>query len=244
MRRLRIDLYDVSDLIFKIFKNNCGRPYRIHFINSYSVGLMYKNSHYRDALSDESIFLPDGWPIILLAKLKKPKNKKIYQIRGTNLMRLILANSAPGACNHYFIGSSKQNLINLENEVSINYPQAKIVGAYSPPFTQEDDWIYQKSKDFMESNADFVWIGLGTPKQDILLINVAKSFPNAKAIFAVGAAFDFITHNRKEASSAIISLKLEWLYRLLQEPRRLWKRYTFYIFYFLLASRFVVFKKH
>jgi N-acetylglucosaminyldiphosphoundecaprenol N-acetyl-beta-D-mannosaminyltransferase len=163
-------------------------------------------------------------------------------MRGVNLMRTILANSEPGACNHYFIGSTPQNLINLRNELSLHYPQANIVGTYSPPFTKGNEWIHDKSIDFKASIADFVWIGLGTPKQDILMGKIAEYFPNAKAILAVGAAFDFLTQNRKEANQIIITLKLEWLYRLLQEPRRLWKRYTLFMLYFVLASRFVDFK--
>lgn len=242
MRRLRIDLYDQSKLILKISKNDSGKPFSIHFINTYSVGLMYRNSNYRNALSDQSIYLPDGWPIIVLAKLRKAKKENIQQMRGVNLMRTILANSEPGACNHYFIGSTPQNLINLRNELSLHYPQANIVGTYSPPFTKGNEWIHDKSIDFKASIADFVWIGLGTPKQDILMGKIAEYFPNAKAILAVGAAFDFLTQNRKEANQTIITLKLEWLYRLLQEPRRLWKRYTLFMLYFVLASRFVDFK--
>jgi N-acetylglucosaminyldiphosphoundecaprenol N-acetyl-beta-D-mannosaminyltransferase len=231
-----------SKLVDEIFRSTLGKPLTIHFINTYSIGLMYRNSNYRDAVSDDSIFLADGWPIILLAKIRGRKGENIEQMRGVNVMRAILAYSKPNSNNHYFIGSTPQNLADLKGCIAEHYPQANIVGVYSPPFTEGDEWIQKKSEDFKNSNSDFVWIGLGTPKQDILMSKIAECFPKAKAIFAVGAAFDFLTQNRREASQTIIALKLEWLYRLFQEPRRLWRRYTVFIFYFLLASRFVTFK--
>lgn len=242
MKRLRIDLYDPGKLILRIFRNNSGIPLFIHFVNTYSLGLMYKNPQYRNALSDESIFLPDGWPIIALAKLRQVKKRNLPQMRGVDLMRSILSNSGPGICNHYFIGSTPKNLSALSNEIHLRFPRANIVGTYSPPFTEKIDWIQEKSTDFIESKADFVWIGLGTPKQDILLGKIGEFFPNAKALLAVGAAFDFLSKNRREANRMIIALKLEWLYRLLQEPRRLWRRYSLFAFYFMLASRFVDFR--
>lgn len=244
MKKITVDLYTQNKLLDKIFRSDVQKPLTFHFINTYSLGLMYRNYNYRNALLEDSIFLPDGWPVILLAKIRVRKNQNITQLRGTNVMRAILARAHPNACNHYFIGSTPQNLIHLQSHISLNYPQVKITGMYSPPFSEGVEWIQDKSMEFKASKSDFVWIGLGTPKQDILMGEIAKCFPNAKAIFAVGAAFDFLTQNRKEANEKLIAWKLEWLYRLYQEPRRLWRRYSIYIFYFLLASRFVTFKDH
>lgn len=244
MKQITVDLYTQSKLLDKIFESDGPKPLNFHFINTYSLGLMYRNCSYRNALLEDSIFLPDGWPIILLAKIRVMKNQNINQMRGTNVMRAILARSNPNACRHYFIGSTPQNLIDLQSHITLNYPQVSIAGIYSPPFSGGIEWIQDKSLEFKSSKSDFVWISLGTPKQDILMGEIAKCFPNAKAIFAVGAAFDFLTHNRREASEKLIAWKLEWLYRLYQEPRRLWRRYSLYIFYFLLASRDVTFKDH
>ena len=240
MRRIRIDLYSQNQLIKEIFTNTSEKPLLVHFINTYSIGLMFRNSNYRNALVDTSIFLADGWPLILLAKFRQ-RNENFEQLRGVNVMRAILANSNFDISNHYFIGSTEQNLINLQIHVRANYTQANIAGAFSPPFTGGDEWIRQKCIDFKHSNSDFVWVSLGTPKQDMLLTEIAECFPNAKSVLAVGAAFDFLTQNQREANQAIIALKLEWLFRLLQEPRRLWRRYTIFGIYFLFASRFIDF---
>lgn len=244
MRRIKIDLYDRVKLITILFANYSGKPFLVHFINTYSLGLMYKNSNYRNALSDQSIFLPDGWPLVFLAKLQQIKRKNIKQMRGVDLMRAIISESEISTHSHYFIGSTPQNLIELTNQINLHFPRAKIVGTYSPPFTEDIYWIQEKSNEFRKSNADFIWIGLGTPKQDILIDQIAEYFPKAKAVLAVGAAFDFLTQKRKEASNIIVALKLEWLHRLLQEPRRLWRRYTLFVAYFLLASKYVDFKDH
>jgi exopolysaccharide biosynthesis WecB/TagA/CpsF family protein len=71
-------------------------------------------------------------------------------------------------------------------------------------------------RDFKNSDSYFAWIGLGTPKQDMILTEIAEYFPNAKSIFAVEAVFDFLTKNQKEANQTTIALKIEWLFRLIQ----------------------------
>lgn len=239
MKELILTSTNTSEILSKVLRYSGPEPLNVHFINTYSLGLMYRKESYRNSLSDAYICLPDGWPVLLLMRMKSKKARKATQIRGVSLMRLVLNAKDELPIKHFLIGSSEENLKELITTIGRQYPNAQIAGSYSPPYQSQLDWISEKSQDFLKSNADFVWVGLGTPKQDMLLKQLSQSFPNAKALFAVGAAFDFLTKNRREASKLVVALKLEWLHRLIQEPKRLWKRYTIYALYFLISSKFV-----
>jgi exopolysaccharide biosynthesis WecB/TagA/CpsF family protein len=117
-------------------------------------------------------------------------------------------------------------------------PKVNIAGAFSPPFTGGNEWIRQMFRDFKNSDSYFAWIGLGTPKQDMILTEIAEYFPNAKSIFAVEAVFDFLTKNQKEANQTTIALKIEWLFRLIQNhvDCRNGTRFLEFIFYLLQDS--------
>ena len=112
----------------------------------------------------------------------------------------------------------------LREKIEANYPGAKILGMISPPFrelTPEEDEEYIRQ--INEANPDFLWVGLGAPKQEIWMAK-HKGRINSLMI-GVGAAFDFESGEVKRAPKWIQNMKLEWFYRMLQDPKRLFKRY-------------------
>jgi N-acetylglucosaminyldiphosphoundecaprenol N-acetyl-beta-D-mannosaminyltransferase len=114
----------------------------------------------------------------------------------------------------------------LEAELCRRFPKAAIVGAVSPPFRAltEEETAEQTAR-IVDSKAQVVWVGLGTPKQDWESARLAVDIP---AVFiAVGAAFDFVAGEKKQAPMWMQRNGLEWLFRLAVEPRRLWRRYLF-----------------
>jgi N-acetylglucosaminyldiphosphoundecaprenol N-acetyl-beta-D-mannosaminyltransferase len=117
-------------------------------------------------------------------------------------------------------------LAELETELRRRFPNAQIVGAESPPFrTLTEQEIAEQEARLVESTAQVVWVGLGTPKQDWESARLAEEIP---AVFlAVGAAFDFIAGEKRQAPLWMQRNGLEWLFRLAVEPRRLWRRYLF-----------------
>ena len=111
----------------------------------------------------------------------------------------------------------------------------RIVGVESPPFrVLSADELAQQDDRVLSSGADIVWVGLGTPKQDIESERLAAALPIVAV--AVGAAFDFTAGTLQEAPAWMKSVGLEWFYRLIKEPRRLWKRYVFGNLRFLKAA--------
>ena len=131
--------------------------------------------------------------------------------------------SSPGSC--FFLGSTEETLEKIEEEMTRSFPNVKIAGTYSPPFKSE--FSASDNREMIErinnSQADVLWIGLTAPKQEKWIFEHRDQL---KVNFAapIGAAFDFFVGNINRAGPVWQNMGLEWLPRLLQEPRRLWRR--------------------
>ena len=129
---------------------------------------------------------------------------------------------------HFFYGCDDDTLARLENKLSIRFPDAKILGFKSPPYVQQHD-IYPNEQiisDFKEINKlgpDIIWIGISTPKQDYLMYYYHK-YLDKGIMFGVGAVFLYHAGVVDKGPEFLKKLALRWVYRLAQEPRRLFKR--------------------
>lgn len=195
------------------------------------------------------IVTPDGMPVVWLGKLLGHKNTR--RVYGPELMGKICAISARKGYKNYFYGSSQAVLARLEEKLSSRYPGLIISGSFSPPFREvtkeEDDKIADAIN---RCGPDIVWVGLGSPKQDIWMYE-HRQMINAPLLVGVGAAFDFLSGSKPQAPRWIGNIGLEWLFRLAVEPNRLWRRYlidgTLFICYAakeLFLKRFVLPKDH
>lgn len=190
-----------------------------HLVNAYTFSLVEKSDLLQNALVRDTL-IPDGKPLSLILKFR---NKKCSQIRGIELMRATILKST--SCNrHFFLGSSNRNLELMKNNAKTLNANIDICGWYSPAYSAEiDDQIPLWVDLIRKSNANVVWIGMGTPKQDLIAHELAKILPIR--FLAVGAAFDFLAGTKRESPKFIRSLGLEWCFRFFQEPKRLGKRY-------------------
>ncbi|RMD58705.1 glycosyltransferase [Candidatus Parcubacteria bacterium] len=140
---------------------------------------------------------------------------------------------------HYFYGGAPGVWERLAQPMQAKVPGMEIVGGYCPPFRpltpEEDEAVIHH---IMASGADIVWVGLSTPKQEKWMAEHVDRLPG-KILIGVGAAFDFHAGLKKRAPRWMQMAGLEWLYRLLQEPRRLWRRYLLNIpqFVWLVARQ-------
>lgn len=166
---------------------------------------------------------PDGMPTVWIGKLLGHKN--ISRVYGPELVQEICGISAKKGYKNYFFGSSPDVLNKLKERLSQEYPGLMISGIFSPPFRQptmeEDNRIVN---DVNGSNPDILWVGLGSPKQD-LWMHEHRQRINAPVMIGVGAAFDFLAGTKPQAPRWIRNYGFEWLFRLVTEPRRLWRRY-------------------
>ena len=145
---------------------------------------------------------------------------------GPDYLKEIISISEEQGYRHYFYGSTEETLKKLEESLKKDYPEVQIAGMYSPPFrplSAEED--LEITKKINESHADFVWVGLGAPKQECWMAEHQGKINGF--MVGVGAAFDYMAGNIERAPLWMQKMNLEWLYRLMQEPKRLFKRYFY-----------------
>jgi N-acetylglucosaminyldiphosphoundecaprenol N-acetyl-beta-D-mannosaminyltransferase len=127
---------------------------------------------------------------------------------------------------HFLYGGKPGLAEELARELRSRFPTINIVGTYSPPFRPLDDReLGELQAQVRATRPDFFWVGLSTPKQERFMSTHMALLPEAKILIGVGAAFDLLTGRVRQAPRWIQRIGLEWLFRLSQEPGRLWKRY-------------------
>ncbi|WIB00726.1 WecB/TagA/CpsF family glycosyltransferase [Curtobacterium sp. MCBA15_012] len=192
----------------------------VHFVNAYTVSLT-TDAVYLRALNQEGVNFADGTPLAFLARRG---GKDVAHLRGPDAFRELLAQTRVSGVRHFLLGGTPDSLARLRAVVSSQFPEAEVVGAFSPPFRPMDGEDHVDiDRRISKSGANMVWVGIGTPKQDYEVLRIANRLP--VVALAVGAAFNFVSGDVEEAPELWRRTGLEWLYRLFREPRRLWRRY-------------------
>lgn len=214
----------IADLAHRATDTQIGS--HVHLLNMYSLAMASKSEPFLWAVSGSSVNLIDGKPVTWLARRHGArKRRRPHQVRGPQLFEDCLAHRARAGLRHYLLGGTPDCLEALRKRCAEDFPEAEIVGWASPPFRPLTDAERQEQRrDILDSGANVVWVGLGTPKQDLEVAALAAELPVVAV--AVGAAFDFTAGLLPPAPAWMRHLALEWLYRLYREPRRLWRRYT------------------
>ena len=190
--------------------------------NVHTTVTSYEDASYCAIQNGGLMAIPDGGPLSSIGR--KRGCEKMERTTGPSLMGEIFKISAEKGYRHYFYGSTEETLELLYQKLNENYPGIQIAGMYSPPFRlmteEEDKAIVERIN---ELNSDFVWIGLGAPKQEKWMAEHQGKVNGL--MIGVGAGFDYYAENIKRAPEWMQKSNLEWLYRLLQDPKRLFKRY-------------------
>ncbi len=194
----------------------------ICFSNVHTTVMAYEDPQYRKIQNSSAFTFADGAPI---AKVQGRRgNLGAYRVSGPDFMDAMFRESAGTDIKHYFYGSSEETIALLSEKLPKRYPGLQIVGLESPPFREltkeEDEAAMQRIKD---SGADIIWIGLGAPKQEKWMYAHKDRLPGVMC--GVGAGFNFYAGNIRRAPYWMQRAGLEWLYRLFQDPKRLFKRY-------------------
>lgn len=190
--------------------------------NVHTTVIAYENKTYRDIQNNGILALPDGGPLSLVSKMRGYKEAE--RVTGPDLMEAIFEISQKNGYKHFFYGSTENTLKKMEENLRLKYPSLNIIGMYSPPFKKE---IEQESEKLLSEinmkSPDFIWVGLGAPKQEVWM-KLHENKINGLMI-GVGAGFDYFAGNIKRAPLWMQKNNLEWFYRLIQDPKRLYKRY-------------------
>ena len=191
--------------------------------NGHTTVMAFEDEEYRNVQNSAVVALPDGEPLSIVSRRRGFKDAK--RVTGPDFMEQMFIRGKKGnGLRHYFYGGSQETLDTLEKVLKERYPGLQIAGMYSPPFrplTEEED--VQIIKMINDSQADIIWVGLGAPKQEKWMYDHRGKVKGL--MFGVGAGFDYHAGKLKRAPLWMQKMSLEWLMRLLQDPRRLWKRY-------------------
>lgn len=192
--------------------------------NVHTTVMSYDDAAYCSVQNGGIMAIPDGGPLSSVGR--KRGFSEMERTTGPDYLKEVLKISAEEGYRHYFYGSTEKTLEKLRKVLEKEYPGVQVAGMYSPPFRvltdAEDMEIIQEIN---AANADFIWIGLGAPKQEKWMA-AHKGRINGFMV-GVGAAFDYEAGNIDRAPSWMQNCNLEWLYRLIQEPKRLFKRYFY-----------------
>jgi len=183
-----------------------------------------RDSPLRTIFNQALLVTPDGMPMVWMGKLQGERS--IRRVYGPDLMLNICRHSVSRGFTHFLYGGAPGVTDELKRYLETRFHGLKIVGTYTPPFrplnAAELEDLQRRVKD---AKPDFFWVGLSTPKQERFMAETKQLLPEAKIFVGVGAAFDFFTGRVRQAPRWMMRLGLEWLFRLLQEPRRLAGRY-------------------
>lgn len=221
--KTNINVTNMADTVSYITHNlNKLKGNYICVSNVHTTVMAFRDEGYRRVQNSAAMALPDGQPLSIVSRLRG--YEQAQRVPGPDLMPAILKLSQEKGYTHYFYGSTEYTLKMLRKALLTRYPKLRIAGMYAPPFrklTREEDEADVRR--INESGADFVWVALGAPKQEKWMYEHRGRVGGL--MIGVGAAFDFIAGTTKRAPMWMQRFCLEWIFRIMQDPRRMLPRY-------------------
>ena len=193
----------------------------IFFINADCLNKSENDSNYKQILQNADYILPDGSGINIACNIIHNPLKE--NLNGTDLFPDICSLAQENSYKLYFLGAKEGIANKMKDELLKKYDSLKIVGTHNG--YMEDTEIYSVIKEINQSKADILLIALGAPQQEIFIQKYTNKI-NAKLFIGVGGLFDFYSNKTKRAPLFIREIGFEWIYRMIQEPKRMWKRYV------------------
>jgi N-acetylglucosaminyldiphosphoundecaprenol N-acetyl-beta-D-mannosaminyltransferase len=216
-------------------------PSYVCFANVHMIMEAKSDASFRKVLDDAAMVAPDGRPLSVF--LKTFHRIKQDRVCGMDIMPDLLCKAEATGRSVYFYGGEQAVLEMIASKASHDFPDLRIAGYYSPPFRQLTN--AEKGQDIQRirnSGADLVFVSLGCPKQEKWMFDNSDKL-NA-CLLGLGQAFTVYAGIEKRLPRWMRALSLEWVYRLIQEPRRLWKRYlTTNVGFLLLTMKYAVTRK-
>lgn len=216
-----IDVLNIQDTINLVEKYvQTKTPLHLMGVNADKINEVNDNARMKQIVNSCGVINADGASVILASKyLKKPLPERVA---GVDLMQSLVALSEKKGYSIYLLGA-KQSVVEKTAEVLLEkHPRLKIVGIHNGYF-KEHDWP-SISEEIKEANPDFVFVGITSPLKEYL-IEYLQDVGHASVFMGVGGSFDVISGNIPRAPIWMQKANLEWLFRVMQEPKRLFKRY-------------------
>jgi N-acetylglucosaminyldiphosphoundecaprenol N-acetyl-beta-D-mannosaminyltransferase len=241
---IKIHRYRLEDAMnqIEIFLKSC-KKHQICVTNVYSVVMMQKDEEFRKANNSSSLVVADGMPLVWVSRLFGETIPE--RISGADLFYELCKCSSQKGYSFFFLGSTQTVLNKMCKNLKEQFPDLRIVGIYSPPYKEifSDSENLEMIKRINEVKPDILWVGMTAPKQEKWIYHNLDKI-DVKIAIGVGAVFDFVAGTVKRAPLWMQKIGLEWLFRFMQEPHRLWKRYLIGNTIFLwLVLKEIIYKK-
>ncbi len=198
-------------------------PHYVCVSNVHSIMESWDDPALRRIHNEAGLVTPDGMPLVWTSQRRGFDH--VSRVYGPDLMLALCGHSAPRGYRHFLYGGAEGVPKHLAERLRARFPGLNIVGAYAPPFRpltpQEEAKVVEQIN---QTRPDVVWVGLGMPKQEHWM-HQHVGLLDAPVLIGVGAAFDFHSGRKRQAPRWMQRNGLEWFFRLMTEPRRLWKRY-------------------
>jgi N-acetylglucosaminyldiphosphoundecaprenol N-acetyl-beta-D-mannosaminyltransferase len=194
-------------------------------INPHSCSVAFRNNYFYEALCASDIIIPDGIGIEYASKLYSGVN--LRRVTGNTLFYTMMSILDKDSRSVYFLGATEKINELIRKRCSNEYPNIKVVGTYAPSFS--NTYSLEEKSDILHkinaSKADVLFIGLTAPKQEILSYELVNMGLNVKYCQGIGAMFDYYSSGLKKKNYERISrLRIEWLVRLVSNPKKMWRR--------------------
>ena len=223
------DIRQVSEILNNSTNN------RVAICNANTLVRSVRNVVIRNSINNFTIKAPDGFPVAkALSFLTK---QKFSRVDGYKVFLQTIENGLDQGTKHYFFGNNDEITQLMIDQLIERFPNVKITGYLCPKFMSANELV-DKYKDEIDSiNTDIIWVSLGFPKQELFIDALCNEIDTTANFVGIGAVFEWVAGTKKKAPEWVANLGFEWLLRLLQDPKRLYKRYlidnTLFILYFL-----------
>lgn len=220
---IKFDLLDVEAVprLMNQWRRS-GRQCYVSLVNPHSVMMCKRDQRLNAAIGEAALVLPDGIGIVLACHILGYGRQ--HRVSGPNLMLHVCDAGRMLGFRHYFYGGARGVADRLAERLAARYPGLEVAGTHMPPFhelsAEEDEAEVSRIN---AARPDIVWVGMGAPKQEKWMAAHAGRI-HATAMLGVGAAFDFHSGNVPWAPRWVRRIGCEWAYRLMLEPRRMWRR--------------------
>ena len=205
----------------------------IAICNANTLVRSFKNKDLQKKINSLDIKTPDGFPVAKASKFLYKNNQE--RVDGYKVFHETIKKGLKNKTSHYFFGSDEKTIKNIKENLTGLYPEINISGYTCPPVLgykelTDDRWV----DDLIDKDPDIVWVSLGFPKQEEFIDLINKKVHIKSNFVGIGGVFSWVAGSIIKAPEILANIGLEWVFRLIQEPRRLFKRYLVDNFLFII----------
>ena len=230
----KTSLVEVSNIL------NTENSLKVAICNTNTVVRSYRDDQLSKIINSFDIKTPDGFPVAKSSSILYKNSQR--RVDGYNVLLKTINDGLTKNTSHYFYGSEDFVLKKMIGKLRNDFPNINIVGSSSPPVGSYDELVQEGYvKDIIDAEPDIVWVSLGFPKQELFINLFQEKYSVESNLVGIGAVFEWVAGTKIKAPEFLANLGLEWLLRLAQEPKRLFRRYFVdnLLFLYLITKQYI-----